>query len=278
MSRNRSAAYATVGLLIAAAMVIYMIRMLEHQVAPPKPLALPGHTAAEPAVVAQAPELAPASGASQSPPSVPNIPTGAILQIGDVGAALMHLLGSQAMSTIVPANDFPHRFVATVDNLGRSTAPPSHWPINPVSDRFMVLERDGRAFIHPDNDFRYTALVLLAEQVNVKGAVDLYLRMLPLLQAAYEDIGFPRQVFHARLMSVLDHLLAAPDVPRPLAVQLTEVQGPVPSTRPWVRYEFADPLLEQASAGQKILIRVGPVNHRRLKAVLAKFRHELASR
>jgi hypothetical protein len=278
MPRSRNAAYMTAGLLIAAAMVIYMIRLLEHQVALPKPFARPSKAAAEPVVVAPAPPLAPASAASQPHPSTPDSPTRAILQLGDVGAALMDLLGGQAMSAVVQANDFPHRFAATIDNLGRSAAPPSHWPINPVNDRFMVLERDGRTFIHPDNDFRYTALVLLAEQVNVKDAVDLYLRMLPLLQAAYEDIGFPRQTFHARLMSVLDQLLAAPEVSRPLEVQLTEVQGPVPSTRPWVRYEFADPLLEQASVGQKILIRVGPVNHRRLKAVLANFRRELASR
>lgn len=269
----------TAGLLIAAAMVIYMIRLLEHQAALPKPLAHPSMEAVKPPVTAQAPELAPALAASQAPTSTsPDIPTSAVLQSDDVAGALMDLLGSQAMSAVVQATDFPRRFVVTVDNLGRSMAPPSHWPINPANDRFMVEERDGRTFIHPDNDFRYTALVLLAEQVNVKAAVDLYLRMLPLLQAAYEDIGFPRQTFHARLMSVLDHLLTAPDVPRPLEVQLTEVQGPVPSTRPWVRYEFSDPMLEQASAGQKILVRVGPVNHRRLKAVLAKLRRELASR
>lgn len=268
----------TAGLLIAAAMVIYMIRLLEHHVVLPKPLAHPNMEVVKPRVTATAPELAPAPAASQAPLSTPDIPPMAFLQSGDVAAALMDLLGNQAMAAVVLANDFPRRFVVTVDNLGRSMAPQSHWPINPANDRFMVEERDGRTFIHPDNDFRYTALVLLAEQVNVKAAVDLYVRMLPLLQGAYEDIGFPRQTFHARLMSVLDHLLAAPDVPRPLEVQLTEVHGPVPSTRPWVRYEFSDPMLEQASAGQKILIRVGPVNHRRLKAVLAKFRRELSSR
>lgn len=269
----------TAGLLIAAAMVIYMVRLLEHQVALPKPLAHSRIEAVGPPATAVAPELAPAPAASQAPPSTsPDIPASAVLQASGVAGALVDLLGTEAVAAVVQADDFPHRFVVTVDNLDRGTAPASRWPINPATDRFMVEERDGRTFIHPDNDFRYTAMVLLAERVNVKAAVDLYVRMLPLLQAAYEDIGFPRQTFHARLISVLDHLLAAPDVPRPLEVQLTEVQGPVPPTRPWVRYEFSDPMLEQASAGQKILVRVGPVNHRRLKAVLARFRRELASR
>jgi hypothetical protein len=39
-----------------------------------------------------------------------------------------------------------------------------------------------------------------------------------------------------------------------------------------VRYEYADPSLEALTAGQKILLRSGPVNERRLKAKLAEFR------
>jgi hypothetical protein len=45
-----------------------------------------------------------------------------------------------------------------------------------------------------------------------------------------------------------------------------------------VRYEYADPDLESLSAGQKILVRVGSVNQRRLKAKLAEFRQELVKR
>jgi hypothetical protein len=64
----------------------------------------------------------------------------------------------------------------------------------------------------------------------------------------------------------------------PLKLRLTEVKGPIASLRPWVRYEFADPALEALSSGQKILLRVGPVNERRLKEKLAQLRSELASR
>jgi hypothetical protein len=60
-------------------------------------------------------------------------------------------------------------------------------------------------------------------------------------------------------------------------VQLTQVHGEVPSTRPWVRYEFADPKLEALSAGQKMLVRMGSDNARRLKAVLAELRRRVAT-
>ena len=79
-------------------------------------------------------------------------------------------------------------------------------------------------------------------------------------------------------MEVIEQLLAAPPAPERLVVRFVEVRGTLPDPRPWVRYEFADPALEEASAGQKIMLRVGPVNQRRLKARLAELRKELASR
>ena len=62
----------------------------------------------------------------------------------------------------------------------------------------------------------------------------------------------------------------------PLAVTLVEVKGEVPSTRPWTRYEFADPALESLSAGRKMLLRTGPDNHRRLQAKLVDLRQRIA--
>ena len=76
-------------------------------------------------------------------------------------------------------------------------------------------------------------------------------------------------------MTVIDHLLATPNAPELIALTLVDVKGEVPSERPWVRYEFANPALESASAGQKIMLRVGAVNQRRLKAQLLALRAEL---
>ena len=59
-------------------------------------------------------------------------------------------------------------------------------------------------------------------------------------------------------------------------MKLTEVQGPFEAPRPWVRYEYVDPALETLSAGQKILLRMGPENARQLKAKLREFRQRVA--
>ena len=60
-------------------------------------------------------------------------------------------------------------------------------------------------------------------------------------------------------------------------MRLTEVKGPVQPVRPWVRYEYADPQLESLSSGQKIMVRVGLENERRLKASLRGFREQIAT-
>jgi hypothetical protein len=53
------------------------------------------------------------------------------------------------------------------------------------------------------------------------------------------------------------------------------VPAPIDLTQPKVLYEFADPSLEQRSAGQKMLIRMGPVNESRVKAKLRDIRRSL---
>lgn len=238
----------------------------------------------------QAPEpvaSAPVAAAPSTPASVPGIkhpieaaPSAAAAPAGppDVAQALTDLFGRKAALAYLQLDDFPRRFVATVDNLDRSHAPASLWPVNPAPERFLVETQGDRQVISADNGLRYTPLVLLAETVDIGQAVELYVRLYPLLQKASEDLGYPNRYFNDRLVEVIDHLLATPDISEPFEVRLTEVKGPVPSERPWVRYEFADPALESLSSGQKIMLRVGPVNERRLKAKLSEVRRALTRR
>ncbi len=200
------------------------------------------------------------------------------LSAGEVNRALVDLLGRDTVATFFQLEEFPRRLAATLDNLGRSQAPHLLWPVVPAQGRFVVEERDGAPHISADNASRYTPFVLMVEQVNAARAVDLYVRMYPLLQRAYEELGFPHRYFNDRVIALIDLLLATPEPEYPVRLQLTEVKGPVPSLHPWTRYEYADPALESLSAGQKILVRMGPVNERRLKAKLTDFRKELVQR
>lgn len=198
------------------------------------------------------------------------------LQVQAIPDALAQLLGRAAVTRFLITDDFPRRFVATLDNLGREHAPAQLWPVQPTPGRFTVEQRaDGSSVIAAANAQRYTPFVEFASSVDSAAAVQLYARLYPLLQEAYRQLGFGNRYLNDRVVAVIDHLLAAPEPSQPPQVRLMEVKGPVPSTRPWVRYEFADPELQGLSAGQKMLVRMGPANERKLKQKLAELRANL---
>lgn len=240
---------------------------------------VPAPAPAEPAAIAPAPP-APAASAPSRYVLAPDAAASAAELHGeaDIVAALMQLLGREAVIERLQTSDFPRRVVATVDNLGRASAPSSVWPVSPAAGRFGVSGAPGATVIADDNAARHVGFVRMVERVDAAQAVDLYLRLHPLLQRAYEEQGYPGRDFHARLLEVIDLLLATPEPTASPAVRLVEVKGPVASTRPWVRYEFADPKLESLAAGQKLLLRLGLQNERRLKARLAALRAELVAR
>lgn len=267
MSRQRTLLWTFIGL--AAAVLAARLWLVQE----------PAPTAAEPqAIGPPAAPGAPVSKPTEPPASAEAPPTTAgqpALTRAEIVPALVDLIGSKAVHALLQTDDFPRRVVATVDSLGRTHAPPMVWPVHRTPGRFATVRRDGRTVIDADNGLRYVPFVLLVETLDIARMVALYRRMSPLLQQAYEDLGYPGRSFEHRLIEVIDVLLATPDAPEPTPVMLVEVKGEVPSTRPWVRYEFVDPELESLAAGQKILLRTGAVNQRRLEAKLAEIRSAL---
>ena len=191
--------------------------------------------------------------------------------------ALIGLMGRQQVLSFFDLDGFAGRVVATVDNLGRPHAPARLWPVVPAPAQFLVQERDGVAYVAKGNADRYSAFVRFASGIDTGGAVALYLRMYPLLQSAYEELGYPNKPFNNRLVEVIDQLLQTPEPQGPIALTLTKVQGPVEVKRPWVRYEYADPDLQSRAAGQKNMMRMGVQHTRTLKAKLRELRKRIAA-
>lgn len=195
-----------------------------------------------------------------------------------VAELLADLLGRDKVASFLVTDGFVRRVVATVDNLARAQAPSRMWPVQPMPQRFVVdAEGDAPTTVTPANAARYSAFLAFAEAVPMEPAVALYARLYPLFQQAYEELGYPRRYFNDRLVAVLDHLLLAPEPQGPLRVKLTPVNTDVPNLRPWVRYEFVDPALESLSSGQKILVRMGPANEVRAKALIRELRKRVAT-
>jgi hypothetical protein len=147
--------------------------------------------------------------------------------------------------------------VATVDNLPRETAPQRVMPLEPVPGRFAP----GAA-----NAKRYVPYVRVLESLDSRVLVQRYVESSPLFQQAYAELGYPNRNFNDRLVEAIDDMLAAPE---PATLELAQ---------PRVLYEFADEDLQRRSAGQKIMMRMGADNARRVKAKLREIRGALVQR
>jgi hypothetical protein len=231
-----------------------------------------------PPVVAQAP-AAPSSAASE--PAI-RYPIEAAepdrsAQPLDIAGALDDLFGPGTVASMLQVDDFARRFVATIDNLGRSTASARLWPVVPSPGRFTVAGAGGGTTIAVANEARYEPFVRVIEGVDLRRAVGAYAQLYPTFQQAYEKLGYPGRYFNDRFVDVIDVLLAAPEPATAPKVHLPTANAPVRPQRPWVLYEFDDPRLESLSAGQKILVRMGAANERRVKAKLAELRGLLTS-
>ena len=179
---------------------------------------------------------------------------------------LSGLLGSGAAKKFFQPQEIVRRIVVTIDNLPRKTAAAQLLPTKPPEGKFMVNGQGATLAMAPANTARYTPYVQLIEAVDAQKLTAAYVRLYPLFQQAYQDLGYPKGYFNNRLVAVIDHLLAAP-----------ESKGKIMLVQPHIFYKFADPALEALSAGHKLMLRIGNENAAAIKKKLREVRSELVS-
>ena len=155
----------------------------------------------------------------------------------------------------------------TVDNLPRHRLASRLRPLKPAPDAPRINTSGGTMIWSSENYARYAPFISLVKSTDVGTLTGVYRHFYPLFQGAYEQLGYPSAYFNDRLVETIDDLLAAPDL-----------SGPILLTRPSVLYQFADPALEGRSAGQKLLIRMGPENAGIVKTKLRELRAAVAQK
>ena len=238
-----------------------------------------------------APTVAPAAPPpAAAPPAAPAIrhplsaaPAGGLpsLDRSDsyVENALVELLGQKKIRAFLHLDGAVRRFVATVDNLATGDAPATLWPVQTMPGKFETEPRDGGLAIAARNGDRYAPFVRFVDGIDARRAVALYLRVYPLVQQAYEDLGYPGKYFNDRVVEVIDNLLATPTPEGPIAVKRFAADGGSSSgSSRGGLYVYADPALEASPAGQKILLRMGRDNAATLMAKLREIRALIVAR
>jgi Protein of unknown function (DUF3014) len=178
--------------------------------------------------------------------------------------SLVGVLGKDPVEQFLAPQNIVRHVVVTVDNLSQHKVAVDLRPIKPTAGQTIVTTSGDSMSIGERNFARYTPLTRVVQATDVKALVVVYKHLYPLFQQAYEDLGYPGKYFNDRLVQTIDNLLLAP-----------EVAAPIPVVQPKVFYQYADADLEARSAGQKLLIRMGPSNARIIKDKLRQFRAEI---
>ena len=184
-----------------------------------------------------------------------------------VEQSLTGVLGRPTIEALLVPQNIVRHIVVTVDNLPRHKVAVELRPVKPTPGQTAVSTQGDLTVLSEANFERYTTLAHAVQAADVKQLAALYQRLYPLFQQAYEDLGYPGKYFNDRLVEVIDHLLETPEVAAPIQLE-----------QPRVFYTYADAGLEGRSAGQKLLIRMGPANARIIKAKLRELRAEIVAR
>lgn len=180
--------------------------------------------------------------------------------------ALEDLFGS-GFGELLVDKSLIEKVVATIDNLPRSHVAERIRPVGAAPGEFEVVavDQDGSFILGPDNYARYDGIANRLADANIENVFETYRRFYPLMQEAYVNLGYPGRYFNDRVVEVIDHLLASPIPDQPIML-----------VRPHVLYRFADPELEALSSGQKLMIRIGVDNAKKVQVFLEQIRPRLA--
>ena len=192
--------------------------------------------------------------------------------------ALSGLVGSEPVRQYVVSEDVIPRLVATLDALSGKQVPASIKAVEGPGGTFQATADEDPAsvirnaagdpipqyMVDPVNYRRYTPYVEMLEAADTGAIVESYRDYRSLFDEAFRQLGYPDGDFDQRLRSLIDELLATPDV-----------SGPVRLIKPEAYYLYADEELESLTAGQKVLLRMGPDNAARVKAKLTEIRDTL---
>ena len=150
------------------------------------------------------------------------------------------------------------RFVVAVDNIADGSNPAQHVPFMRPDTRFRTAGEEPELRIDPASFSRYDTHAQIVASLDTDGIAELYRRLLPLMDEAYAELGYPDTTFSNAFARAVAHLLEAPVIEgQPALVPRASF------------FEYTDDELESLSPAHKQFIGMGPEN---MRAVQAKIR------
>ncbi|MCH1931061.1 DUF3014 domain-containing protein [Shewanella sp. A25] len=178
--------------------------------------------------------------------------------------ALAIINNTQVGSALV-TQDLARQFVVFVDNLAQGDLTRKVSPVKGPETLFSVSEITNKVYLNPESYHRYDAYASVLASMDSQTLLATYKQLTPLFDEAFAELGYTDAKFNDRILQAIKLMLAAPIIEEP--IELTSIS---------VNYRFVDPNLEALPSAQKLMIRMGPENTRKVKAALRKLENQLA--
>ena len=185
--------------------------------------------------------------------------TGFVLPILDKSDSFMRgelakLIGEQAVRNWFATDQFLRRFIAITDNVSKGDLLIQQFPFLRLKQPFPVIEHNNKIYMDPAGYRRYDNLVNIVVAIDSELLAKLLRHLSPLMQEAYQELGYPRGSISKVLRKALKRVLKAPVRKRQIRL-----------LHPSVAYRYADSSLERLSLVDRQMLRIGPENTRKLQ-------------
>jgi hypothetical protein len=177
-----------------------------------------------------------------------------------VRALIRQLSQKPEWAAWLASGDLVRSFVVSVDKIAVGSSPAKELKPAAPQGKFQTLGSGRTLRIDPASYDRYNSLANAVDAIDPDGAARAYRRLRPLMQQAFDELGYVNLPFDERLARALGQLVAVP-VP----------EGDVMLEATSVTFQYADPELEALSPAQKHLLRMGPHNMRLVQTKLRAF-------
>lgn len=276
-SSNRFAIFAIILVILLSAGGFYYYTKDDDatKLIPNAPIVLPEDIPAEPMTLepeVTAPEATPvtteadAAEVEASEPEVVVEPLPALGQSDEfVNKKVIELAPDKTIAPLLVQQDMLRQFVVFVDNLAQGELARKVSPVKGPEQLFSVSEITNKVYLNPESYHRYDGYANLVANMDEKTLMATYEQLTPLMDEAFTELGYNNAKFNDRMLQAIKVLLATPIIEDP--IELSSIS---------VNYQFVDPNLEALPSAQKLLIRMGPENTRKVKIALRKLEAQLA--
>jgi len=193
------------------------------------------------------------------PQEKPILPT-----LHDSDPFVLESISPDTHKSLFVADNIVSNFVVFIDNFSRGDLVSHFSPMVKPAEAFSVNKNNGVLTIDNDSYHRYDGYAEAINTIDVDHFINFYTQLTPLIDEAYQEIGYQAGSFNATFEKAIDHLLQTPIIHYQLEV-----------IAPSVAYQYADENLESLPDTQKLMLRMGPDNLQIVQDKLREIKSEL---